>query len=62
MWAIIKKEFKSYFLSPIGYIYIGIFLLVCSVFFYLDIFAYQTTNFANMFGSAATILTLLFQF
>ncbi len=59
MWAIIKKEFKSYFLSPIGYIYIGIFLLVCSVFFYLDIFAYQTTNFANMFGSAATILTFI---
>ena len=27
MWAIIKKEFKSYFLSPIGYIYIGIFFV-----------------------------------
>ena len=35
MWAIIKKEFKSYFLSPIGYVVIGILLLVCSVFFYL---------------------------
>ena len=37
MWAIIKKEFKSYFLSPIGYIYIGLFLLACSLFFYIDI-------------------------
>jgi len=35
MWAIIKKEFKSYFLSPIGYVVIGILLLVSSVFFYL---------------------------
>lgn len=35
MWAIIKKEFKSYFLSPIGYVVVGILLLVCSVFFYL---------------------------
>ena len=59
MWAIIKKEFKSYFLSPIGYIYIGIFLLTCSLFFYLDIFQYQSTEFASMFGSAATILTFI---
>ena len=35
MLAILKKEFKSYFLSPIGYVVIGIFLLVFSVFFYL---------------------------
>lgn len=35
MWAIIKKEFKSYFLSPIGYVVVGILLLVCSIFFYL---------------------------
>lgn len=59
MWAIVKKEFKQYFLSPIGYIYIGIFLLTCSVFFYIDIFNYQSTEFANMFGSAATILTFI---
>lgn len=59
MWAIIKKEFKSYFLSPIGYIYIGIFLLTCSLFFYLDIFAYQSVEFSYMFGSAATILTFI---
>ena len=35
MWAVFKKELKSYFLSPIGYVVIGIILLVCSVFFYL---------------------------
>ena len=27
MRAILKKELKSYFLSPIGYVVIGIFLL-----------------------------------
>ena len=59
MLAIMKKEFKSYFLSPIGYIYIGIFLLTCSIFFYLDLFAYQSTEFSNMFGSAATVLTFI---
>ena len=35
MFAVLKKEFKSYFLSPIGYVVIGIFLFVFSVFFYL---------------------------
>ena len=59
MWAIVKKEFQSYFLSPIGYIYIGIFLLMCSIFFYLDIFAYMSTDFTYMFGSASTVLTFI---
>ena len=35
MWAIIKKEFKSYFLSPIGYVVVAVLLFVCSIFFYL---------------------------
>ena len=35
MLAVFKKEFKSYFLSPVGYVVIGIFLLVFSLFFYL---------------------------
>jgi len=34
MWAIFKKELKSYFLSPIGYVVIGILLFTCTVFFY----------------------------
>jgi len=59
MWAIIKKEFKSYFLSPIGYIYVGAFLLMCSVFFYLDIFAYMSTDFQYIFSSVSTVLTFI---
>lgn len=37
MKAILKKELKSYFLSPVGYVVIGIFLLCFSVFFYLTV-------------------------
>ncbi len=37
MWAIIKKEVKTYFLSPIGYVFIGIFLLAFSISFNLEI-------------------------
>ena len=39
MKAVIKKELKSYFFSPIGYVVIGIFLLCFSVFFYLTAIA-----------------------
>ena len=44
MWAVFKKELKSYFLSPIGYIVIGILLLVCSIFFYLTTIKYGSVD------------------
>ena len=44
MWTIFKKELKSYFLSPIGYVVIGIFLFVFSVFFYLTTVQYGTVD------------------
>lgn len=59
MWAILKKEVKTYFLSPIGYVFIGLFLAMCSVFFYLDVINYGSLQFENMFYSAATVLTFI---
>ena len=59
MWAVIKKEFKSYFLSPVGYVFIGLFLLTFSIFFYTDVINYGTTNFEYIFLSGATVLTFI---
>jgi len=59
MLAVIKKELKSYLLSPIGYVFIGIFLLLFSVFFYISLFATQSTNFEYLFYNGATILTFV---
>lgn len=59
MFAVIKKELKTYFYSPIGYVFIGLFLLMFSIFFYVDVFKYQSTNFEYIFYSGATILTFL---
>ena len=59
MGAIIKKELKNYFLSPIGYVFIGLFLIMFSIFFYIDVFNYQSTNFEYIFYSGATILTFI---
>ena len=59
MFAVIKKEFKSYFYSPAGYVFIGLFLIMFSIFFYVDVFQYQSTNFEYIFYSGATILTFI---
>ena len=59
MWAIIKKEFKSYFFSPVGYVFIGLFLIMFSIFFYTEVFYYQSANFEYIFYSGATILTFI---
>lgn len=59
MFAVIKKEFKFYFYSPVGYVFIGLFLIMFSIFFYVDVFQYQSTNFEYIFYSGATILTFI---
>lgn len=59
MSAVLKKELKNYFLSPIGYVFIGLFLIMFSIFFYVDVFNYQSTNFEYIFYSGATILTFI---
>ena len=59
MLAVIKKELKTYFYSPVGYVFIGLFLLMFSIFFYVDVFKYQSANFEYIFYSGATILTFI---
>lgn len=59
MLAILKKEFKSYLLTPLGYVFIGIFLIMFSLFFYIDIFNYQAMNFEYLFYNGTTILTFV---
>lgn len=49
MNAIFKKEIKSYFLSPIGYVVIGIFLLCFSVFFYLTVFTQGSVDLGALY-------------
>ena len=49
MWAVLKKELKSYFLSPIGYVVVGILLLVCTVFFYLTTVQYGSVDLGALY-------------
>lgn len=59
MWAVLKKEFKTYFLSPIGYVFIGIFLAMFSILFYITTIYQGMTTFQYVFYYSA-IYTLIF--
>ncbi len=57
MLAIIKKEVKSYFLSPVGYVFIGTFLMMSSIFFYLYSWQYQNVEYSRLFYYTSELLT-----
>ncbi len=56
--TIFKKEFRAYFVSPIAYIVISIFLLVTGWFFFTTFFLYNQANLRNFFG----LLPITFSF
>ncbi len=53
MLAILKKELKSYLLSPIGYVAIGVFLIVFSIFFYLTTIYERAIDLGNLYYNTA---------
>ena len=53
MLAVFKKELKSYFLSPIGYVAIGLFLMVFSLFFYLTTISQRMIDMGNLYFNTA---------
>ena len=60
MWAVVKKELKSYFCTPIGYIFIGVFLIAFSISFYFSVIGYGNVNFEYIYYTLPTILVLAF--
>jgi ABC-2 type transport system permease protein len=55
---IFKKEFRTYFVSPIAYIVIAIFLLVTGWFYFATFFLYNQANLRNFFA----LLPIIFSF
>jgi ABC-2 type transport system permease protein len=55
---ILKKEFKGYFVTPIAYIVISIFLVLSGWFFFSTFFLYKQTELRNFFS----LLPVLFAF
>lgn len=59
MLAIIKKELKSYFLSPIGYVFIGLFLTLVSLAFCFTVFLNGIIEIQYMFRPVAVMIVII---
>lgn len=59
MEAIYKREIRSYFLSPIAYVFIGTFMLIAGIFFSLTNILGLNTNFASTIGSVTFIFIII---
>ena len=56
---IFNKEFKVYFVSPVAYIVISIFLLVTGWFFFTTFFIYDQANLRNFFAMLPVIFSFV---
>jgi ABC-2 type transport system permease protein len=51
MGAIYKRELRSYFVSPSGYVFLGLFLLIAGIFFAFGTILAGSSRFASFLGS-----------
>ena len=56
VWAIFKKELRVYFVSPLAYVFLGVFLLIAGMFFYLGVALTGEASLRVMLGNLAIAL------
>lgn len=59
VFSIAKKEFKSYFVSPVGYIVIGVYLIVSGWFFFSTLFLSKSVSLRDFFNLMPIILAFI---
>ncbi len=59
MKSIWKREWQSYFHTPVGYVFIGVFLLIASVLFYLAILQQHSGDLPTLIGELSYLWMLL---
>ena len=59
MKAIFYREWRSYFYSPIGYIFTAVFMALCSFFFVNGALMYQKADLSVVFSNINIIYLFL---
>ena len=59
MIAIFKREFKAYFTSPIGWVFLGAFFVFSGIYFYVGVLLMQSTQVESVIMSMFSIVMFL---
>ena len=59
MRVIWKREFRAYFHTPVGYVFLGVFLAVSSAVFYLEILSQRSGELPTFIGEMSYLWMLL---
>ena len=59
MSAIFKREFKAYFTSPIGWVFLGAFFVFSGIYFYVGVLLMQSTQVESVIMSMFSIVMFL---
>ncbi len=59
MTAVWRKELRSYFLTPVGYVFTGVFLALSSLFFYLQILSRRSSDLLSFIALMSYLWMLL---
>ena len=59
MKAIWKRELQSYFYTPVGYVFLGVFLLISSILFFLTILRQHSGDLPTFIGQMSYLWMLL---
>ncbi len=59
MLSIWKRELQGYFYTPVGYVFMGVFLLLSSAIFYVTIMATRSSDLLSFIGTMSYLWMLL---
>ena len=59
MLSIWKRELQGYFYTPVGYVFMGVFLLLSSVIFFLTIMQTRSSDLLTFIGTMSYLWMLL---
>lgn len=55
MFAILKRELGSYFISPIGYVFLAVFYFFSGLYLFLGTLSYNSSSLTGVFNSLFTV-------
>lgn len=59
MLAVLRRELKSYFTTPIGYVFMGVFLLISGIFFSLMNLLQNDAEYTNVLNTIVFVFLFI---